>query len=229
MKKISYWASSHVKAAIFFIVCIKILLIALAYYTGIALYQLQIALPAGIIYTIALLALAIIVVVYSSGKKIFYIRRKTCDFILPLLSFLVIATMVNTADNVTYNNEALGSTIIKKPTAEEILASGRTRSSLSHREKKILKKEFLNQLKVFTAAKMTNDKEAAGKSLKILLAIIGALGLAFLLGCLVCSLSCGGSDAAAIIVAVLGLAGIIWGSIALIKRINRGPKKSKGS
>jgi len=224
MKKISCWASTHVNTAVSAIICIKILLIILACYTGLTLYKLQIVLPVGIIYPIALSALLVLLVIYPSRKKTFYVRQKVCDVILPLLSFVVIMSTVNTADKVTFYSEARGSSIIKKQTAEEILASGKTGSSLSRKEKKILKKEFYHQLKVFATAKMADDKEGADKALKIILAIIGALGLIFLLGCLVCGLSCGGSDAAALIVAILGLTGIIWGFVAMVKRINRGKK-----
>ena len=61
----------------------------------------------------------------------------------------------------------------------------------------------------------------------IILACIAAVGLLYLVMALACTLSCNGSDAAAVIVAILGLAGIIWGLIAVIRAINR--KKTKTS
>jgi hypothetical protein len=42
-----------------------------------------------------------------------------------------------------------------------------------------------------------------------------------LLLALACEISCAGSDAGAIVVSILGLAGIIWGAIALIKSVKR--------
>jgi hypothetical protein len=47
------------------------------------------------------------------------------------------------------------------------------------------------------------------------------------LGGLACSISCSGSEALAFIVFFIGLGGIIFGSIKLIQRIKRGPKKKQ--
>ncbi len=133
--------------------------------------------------------------------------------------------MVNTGNTVSSYPGAYSITIVKNPTAQEILASGKTRESLTHTEKKILKKEFYKQLKIYASAIITGDKETSGKAWKIALAIIAMVGLIYLLAALACSLSCSGSDAAAIIVGTLGLTGIIFGFVLLMKRIRRGPKK----
>lgn len=233
MKNISYWASCHVKTARLLIVCIKFLLTSVAYYIGITLYKMQIILPSSIIYSISFFALLIVIAVYPSKiksvvtKKFIYIRQKTCDFILPLSSFLVIATMINNSDVLPASSGVYGSAVIKHPTAQQILASGKTKGALSGKEKRVLKKEFFKQLKNYAAATLSGNKDNAGKAWKIILAIIAAVGLLYLLAGLVCSLSCGGSDALAIFVGVLGLAGIIWGLVALIKRIQHGPKQPK--
>jgi hypothetical protein len=120
MKNISYWASCHVKAARLLIICIKFLLAATAYYTGITLYKMQIILPSNIIYSISFFALLIVIAGYPSkrktvvAKKLKYIRQKTCDFILPLSSFLVIATIVNNSDVVPSSSGAYGSAVIQE-------------------------------------------------------------------------------------------------------------------
>jgi hypothetical protein len=231
MKNISYWASCHVKTARLLIICIKFLLAAIAYYTGIALYKMQIILPSNIIYSISFFALLIVIAGYPSKrktattKKNIYIKQKICDFVLPLSSFLVIATMVNNSNVVPSSSGVYGSAVIKHPTAQQILASGKTKEALTGKEKRVLKKEFFKQLKNYAAATLSGDKDNAGKAWKIILAIIAAVGLLYLLAALVCSLSCGGSDALAILVGILGLAGIIWGLVALIKRIQHGPKQ----
>lgn len=230
MKNISYWASCHVKTARLLIICIKFLIAATAYYTGITLYKMQIILPANIIYSISFFVLLIVIAAYPSkrktaaAKKNIYIKQKICDFILPLSSFLVIATIVNNSD-VVFSSGVYGSAVIKHPTAQQILASGKTKEALTGKEKRVLKKEFFKQLKNYAAATLSGDTDNAGKAWKIILAIIAAVGLLFLLAALVCSLSCGGSDALAILVGILGLAGIIWGLVALIKRIQHGPKQ----
>ena len=61
----------------------------------------------------------------------------------------------------------------------------------------------------------------------IILTIIGALGALYLVAALSCSLACNGSDAAALAVAILGLAGVIWATMAIIRRISRGAKKKR--
>ncbi len=69
MQKISYWARCHVNSARFLIVTIKILLAALAYYTGMALYKMQLVLPAAEIYFFAFVLMVAAVIFYPRGKK----------------------------------------------------------------------------------------------------------------------------------------------------------------
>ncbi|MEO7766600.1 MAG: hypothetical protein ABIS01_04205, partial [Ferruginibacter sp.] len=123
-----------------------------------------------------------------------------------------------------YYTGAYGIGLIKSSTAQEILASGKTKGMLTHKEKRILKKEFYKQLKIYAAATISGDKETSGKAWKIALAIIAMVGLVFLLASLACTLSCNGSDVAAILVFVIGLSALIWGFVALMKRIKHGPK-----
>jgi hypothetical protein len=117
-----------------------------------------------------------------------------------------------------------------KPTAQEILSSlqsGRNNKSLTRAEKRILKKEFRHQLKVYVAAKIKGDSSGADQALLILLAIIAACGLLYLVAALACSLSCSGSDAAAVLVALVGTVGVIWLLIYVIKQITHAKKKDK--
>jgi O-antigen/teichoic acid export membrane protein len=71
---------------------------------------------------------------------------------------------------------------------------------------------------------LSGNKKDADNAILIILTIIAAIGLTILLSALVCSISCGGADGLAVVVALLGLTAIIWGSIAVIRRINRGPR-----
>ena len=121
----------------------------------------------------------------------------------------------------------LGSTVSnstkENKTVEEILASlkYRDKSTLTRQEKKILKQEFKNQLKIYTVAKLSGNKGDAGDAGLIILAIVAALGLLYLVAALSCSLSCNGSDGAAVAVVVLGTAAIVLGLVFVIKSINR--------
>ncbi len=214
-----------------YFITIRLLLAALAYYTGITLYKMQVTVPARLLYPAAVLLLVIGVLYYPSGikkavaKKLYYTRQKICDFILPLSAVLFFITWVNNADTVNTVNPSYGSSyIVKHPTAQQILNSGKTKETLTRQEKRILKKEFFKQLKIYAAATISGDKAKAGEAWKIVLAVIALVGLLYLLAALACSLSCNGSDAAAVIIGVLGLAGLIWGFIAVLKAIKRGPK-----
>lgn len=229
MKKISYWAKRHTQAARVLIVCVRLILVALAWFTGMELNKTGIILPYSIIYFSSFLLLSIVILVYPQRKKttrtskVLYLKQKACDFIMPLCSFVVIASAVNNTGIASSQSNAYGNFIIKNPARQDIHASGNTKKMLSRTKKRILRKEFFKQLKIYTAAKITGDEKTSGKAWKIALAIIAAVGLTYLLAGLACSLSCGGSDVAALLVLVLGIGGIVFGMIALMKRIHRGP------
>lgn len=227
MKQISYWASTHIAMARLLIVVIKIVMAALAYYTGILLTGMQVKLPAALLNGFALLLMLAVVVCYPKNqktagyKKLQYARRKLCDFLLPLCAVMVIIASVNHADIVNISTVAYASTIVKGKTAQEILQSGKSRESLTGKEKRVLKREFFKQLKVYAAAVIKGDEAGSDNAFKVILAIIALLGLLYLLMALVCNLSCGGSDVAAVLVGVLGLAGLIWGFVAVLNAIKR--------
>ena len=229
MKNISTWANHHVSIARMLIIVSRLLLLLSTFYIGITLNELGIALPANVIYLCGFAALVILVAVYPSreiislSKKLLYARRKTCDFLLPLCSSIVIIAMINNGDAITSSSFVYGTVKVKGPTAQEILSSGKTREMLTRKEKRILKREFFKQLKIYAAAKITGDGKTSGKAWKIALAIIGMVGLLYLLAALACSLSCNGSDAAAIIVAIFGISAIVICFVLLMKRIHRGP------
>jgi uncharacterized membrane protein len=231
MQKISVWAKHHQITARFYIACIRLLLAVLAYYVAVTLTQIKIFIPAAPVYAAALLLLVTGVLLYpviankKEFKYQFYVRQKFCDFIIPLSAAIVFITWVNNAGNTNASYASGKASIVIKPTAEQILKSGKTKETLTRQEKRILKKEFFHQLKIYAGAVLTGDKEKSAQAWKIILAIVGLVGLLFLLAALACSLSCNGSDAAAVIVGVLGLAGLIWGFIAILKAIKRGPKK----
>jgi hypothetical protein len=233
MRKISRWAKHHRLPAIISLVVIKLLLAFIAAYVGVSLLGMNIRIPFPVFF-IALLVLITTAIAYPSKhvarltKKQFYIRQKTCDFMIATCSFVMIGTWVNTNLPVAISTATVSAaTTTINPTAEEILASlkYRDKSTLTRQEKRILKTEFKQQVKIYTVTKLKGHKDDAGKAGLIILTIVAALGLLYLVAALACSLSCNGSDAAALVVGILGTALIIWGVIAVIRRISRGPKK----
>ncbi|MEO6456524.1 MAG: hypothetical protein ABIN97_20780 [Ginsengibacter sp.] len=235
MKKISLWAKQNKTSARFLVVFIKIALAFMACYTGNKLYQIHVSMPIVLVGVSAVVSL-IAAILYPSkklnqlSKHQLYVRQKSCDFILSACTFIIILTIVNNQDTIKPSLSSAGfASIIKKhpAKAEEILASlsYRDKSSLTRMEKRILKKEFVKQLKIYAIAKVNADKENANNSLAIILTIIVAIGLLGLLAAIVCNLSCSGADVAAGIVGILGLVAIIWGSVLVINHINRKSKK----
>lgn len=244
MKKISFWARNHRWSARMLIVVGHILLIWLAWYVGSGLRELGVQIPSLLLYVFTGFFVASIVCYPSAATRkrvrhaVAYAWQKSCDFSLLLFSFCMMVSIVNNPvssldhfKDVRAASEAPRMSRGEKPTAQEILASLRYRdkSTLTKSEKRILKKEFKKQLKVYAKAKLEGRKADADDAGLIILAIIAALGLLFLLSALVCSISCGGAEGLAVVVALLGTAAIIIGLILVIRAIRRGGRRRRGT
>lgn len=240
MRTLSLWAKHHARTARTIIIIIHFLLAGLAFIVGTRLEQLGVYLSPSMMY-ITLLVFIVAAFCYPDkkngpAKANTYVRQKTLDFIIGVCSFIVMCCVTNNLSQPlpvaqpAYASTGIGGTILsKKPTAQEILASleHRDKSTLTRAEKRILKKEFNHQLLVYAKAKASGNDDEANTALLIILAVIGALGLVFLLLGLVCSISCGGSEAAAVLVAILGLAAIIWLFVFVVNKIHH--RKGKGA
>jgi cbb3-type cytochrome oxidase subunit 3 len=241
MKNLSYWAATNPWKARIIIAVSHILILFLGWYTGAALNEMEIFLPAVFLLVLFILLYLITVFVYPSkqekqvlGSKKFYIKQKLCDFSLTACAWVMIACIANDKKMRTgffnYASASSIETIITKnakPTAAEILESlkYRDKSTLTKEEKRILRKEFNVQLKKYVKAKITGNSKAGDEAGLIILSIVLALGLLYLVGALACTLSCNGSDAAAIVVALLGTAAIVIGLIFVIRGIKKKQRK----
>ena len=232
MKKISYWARKNPRLAITLIVIIQLVLIALAVTTGTLLRQSGTLLNSSVFY-IATGIMLLAFMLYPRQKPVAYYKkyylRKTCDLMFSIAAFISVAGMANnpvSAPGFGFTSK-VGAYIVK-PSAEQILNTLKENpdKKLTRAEKRILKKEFNKQLLTFAKAKLSGDKEGSEQSGLILLTIIAALGIGFLLAGLVCSLSCNGSNAAAVAMAVVGAVGLIWGTVAVIKSIKKKQDKN---
>ncbi len=237
MKSISFWAKHNPWKARLIIVVSHILLILIACWVGIKLFSYDFQIPALLLYLFILIFI-IAAAFYPAEKKKNYLHQKISDFTLAASTFCMIICLANnqTISGTIFNTiKASSHSSIKPgketPTAEQILASlkYRDKSSLTKTEKRILKKEFKDQLKIYTKAKISGNRSTAGDAALIMLAIIVALGLLYVVAALACGISCNGSEGAAIVVAVLGTAAVILGLVLVIKRITRGPRKKKKS
>lgn len=239
MTQLSYWAKCHPRQARAIIVICHIVLIALAIYTGTALSGLSIHLPVSAAYAAAF-AFFIAIFMYPRrgnpparfNKRQRYTLHKSCDIVLALCSFIAVCLIANNWYGDTrplFAENAIAAAYTKavaKPTAEEILASlkYRDKRSLTRQEKRILHHEFRKQLLVYAKAKLRHDDEAAAKAVFIILSIIGAIGLTVLLGALACNIACNGSEAAAVILMIVGVTGIVFLLIGVINQIKKHKK-----
>jgi hypothetical protein len=211
----------------------------LALYIGIALSDYNIHLSASVLYiTIAIFMIAAFCYPRKKGparrsaKLNDYWVRKVFDLSIATCSFIIFCCLANNESLPAGANSFAASHSVapgknNNPTAQEILSSlsQRDKHSLTRPEKRVLKKEFKHQLKVYAKAKISGNKNGAEQALLILLAIIAAVGLLYLVAALACTLSCNGSDAAAVLVGILGTALVIWLLIIVIRSITHPKKK----
>ena len=236
MKQLSIWAKRNPRKARFIIIVSHLLILLLAWFTGSELSGLSDTLP---VYLKIVFVLVFIIAAFSYpikkdrsiGKsKYSYAKQKTCDFLLALSTFGMV-TGIAASGEISFGSlsplyastpSAINNNM-KDPTAEQILASlkYRDKSTLTRAEKRILKAEFKKQLKIWTFAKISGNKEEGSNAGLVILAIVGAVGLFYLVAALSCSLSCNGSDAAAVVVLLLGTAAIVLGLLAVLRSIKR--------
>jgi len=234
MKTISYWAKAHKWQSRLLIILIYILLNIIGMFTGKLLQEIGVNLP-PLYFTCCVIFTIAAWIMYPSSNATqgktspaLYFRRKLFDFSFGAVTFLMIVHAGNNWQHLfTTGGQALAAKIIpvKRVSASEntphirkFIAEIKSMDvkQLSEREKlRLIKK----QVKAINHDKNTSD---TGKALLIGLSVIVALGLLYGLAGLSCSISCGGSEALAIIVAVLGTALIIFLLVRVIKSITRG-------
>lgn len=220
-------------ASRFIIAACHLLLLADALILGFLTYASEIHLPASLIFILGNLFFLSYFLYPRKGQRsgIFkhsYFRQKTSDFLLALTYPLVIATAINVWAFAPDSGQ-------EAPGAKAVLIVNRIHPEIEQKSKKDLKAELkvefrkskkqikakLKALKKDFRAKKGKDKSNLEKILLVMLVLLGACALAYGVAALACSISCSGQEALAIILAILGLAGIIWLSVLAIKSIFR--------
>lgn len=244
MKKISYWAKTHKWPARIIIVVSFIVLNALGIFIGILLNDLNISLSFISLLCFCFLY-ALGVFMYPSkrekGQKlsfaVFYIRQKSCDFILAASAFGMFIYLGNHPEKIFQGYSSLGATIeMNTSLPKDSLSKGYKKISefsaslkdkdgnqLKWKERKKLLKEQIKGIK------KSNDLSKGNKPLLIILSVIVALGLLTLVASLACDLSCNGSDFLAAVVGLGGTALIIILFLAVLRSIQGKKKKKKAS
>ncbi|MEO7393358.1 MAG: hypothetical protein ABIU11_00370 [Chitinophagaceae bacterium] len=240
MKKISIWAKNHKwSARILIVLSFGILTIA-GITTGILLDSLNITIPAAVL-TISFLIYFSGIIFYPSKlerKKInvilFYKKQKTCDFILAASTFFMLICISNGRFRSIQYFSPLQAATASKPitpadsTVKAYKSIAAFSASLKNETGKVLKwKEKKKLLKEqVRAIKKSGELSQGAKVALIILSVIVALGLLYLVAALSCSISCGGSEAAAILVGAGGAVLVTFLLIITIRAI-LGKKKKK--
>ncbi len=240
MKKISLWAKSHKWPARIIIIVSFVLLNGLGIVTGLLLRDLQVILPsATLLFFVSLYAGGVLFyprkkrTVDGQARSIYYRRQKTCDMLLVGSTFLLIVYLANQPRQLFNYPPLFASAMATTPSLpkDSSLRSFKPinafAASMKDENGKLLKwKERKKMLKEQIRA-IKNDKEPSpgGKTGLIILSVIVALGLIGLVGSLACTISCGGSEALAIVVLIGGTALVVALLVYVIRRIMGKSKK----
>ena len=235
MKNISIWASRHKWPARFIIIGSFFILNFIGLFLGDVLTQSQITIPSLWIYAISFIFFAGFIT-YPSKKqkskyKNYYKKQKSSDLLLISTTFLLIICFGNHY-HLSKNQSPFGFTYVNATALTVITNPELNKASIdpSPKKKTSLIKNWKKKLKenIKTIRREYKDATPGERAALIVLSIIVALGLFLLVLSASCSLSCSGSDGAAILVGILGTGLIIFLLVKVIKRINRGgPKKPK--
>lgn len=242
MRKLSLWGKNNKILARIIIVTSFILLTALGIATGLLLTDVGVSIsPAAMFVFFCLYFTGLVAYPAKSlrGKKLnaaaFYVRQKSCDFLLAGSTFCMIVYFSNRPAEIFNYSAPLHAALpvsAKLPTDSTLKAyktmaafsaflKDETGKSLKWKEKKKLLKEQIR------AIKKDNDLSKGAKVGLIILSVLGALGLLYLVSALACNLSCGGSEGAATLVMIGGAALTVFLLIIVIRAILGRKKKPK--
>jgi hypothetical protein len=99
--------------------------------------------------------------------------------------------------------------------------SGQDKKGYSGSDRRVLKKELKYQIKKYSRHKVANDKEKSDATFQIIMIILLALGLFLLLAIISFVIAYSGLEGLGIGILIGGLAGIIFLTISLIKKVNK--------
>jgi hypothetical protein len=238
MKKISFWAKNHIWQSRLIIVLIYILLNGIGLFTGKLLNDINVSIPEWSFMICMIFTVLLWIGYYTKTVKLLsclthYFRRKFFEFLMGLVTFLLIIYVGNNYKGVfiTYRADAAfnirhypkDSALLKNPLLSSFIASIKNRdvNKLSVKEKiRIIN----HQVKII---KHDNGTTKRQKTLLIILSILIAIILLMGLIGLSCNIACAGSEALAAIIAVGGTFLIIFFLHRVIKRISNPKIKKK--
>ena len=212
MRLLSYWAKANAPTARLLIVILYFFINIIALITGSLLWAIDIELQEGFLLMLAFITVSLYLMYPAKAS---YYKRKLFHGLMAVCTFLLITFFGNQLHNSNPSLSFLNST-----QAVTFHNTGGN-EHVNYRDKHIKEKRFQKrQAKTFLqklAAK--KDRSNAAKILLITLTIIVALGLLYLLAALSCTIACNGVEALAILVAIAGTFGIVFGVIRIIQVI----------
>lgn len=235
MRKLSFWAKQHPWYARIIIVISFLLLGTIGILSGLMLGNLGVSLPlAFLLCFAAVYAFAFIAYPRKKEKGMaFYRKQKACDLLLAASTFFMILYLGNHPEQVFRYQVPFTSAmaIIPVNPGDSMQRSFKPISvfakSMKGEDGKLLKwKERKKMLKSqIKTIKTTEGLSRSSQTGLIILSVIVALGLLYLVGALACTLSCNGSQVAAVIVGVGGAALIIFLLFIVIRNLTGKKKK----
>jgi hypothetical protein len=242
MKQISFWAKEHPWTSRLVIITCYVGLNITGIITGHLLNELSVNFSPLFLFIVVILFLAGFMAYPSHllkgktlSKEAFYVRQKSCDFILMCTTFLMIVYYGNHQNDLpfsTMSQAAIQSNPItptEKTNTKAYKSFDEFRTSMKNKEGKLLKwKERKKLLKSqVSAIKKAPELSKEMKFLLTLLCILAANALIYLALGLGCSLACSGAPGLGLLVMYGGLTGIIFLFIWAYRAIWGKKKKKK--
>ena len=216
MKSISLWARDHAwTSRLLIILVIYPLLNLTGLFLGDLLESSNIVFSSSWTYVLSFVIILLFLFYPGRNEPAYknFRFRKTMDCLLVLSTFLCIL--------LSGNQLAAGKQFGLIPASHAAEIQPARTSTLDKPEKKSLKK------KIQALRKKYRDLDTGAKIALTLLAVVVFVGLAYLLGALSCSIACSGAEGGAYVVFFLGLGGLIFGLVKVLKLIHKGPKKKR--
>lgn len=213
MQTLSRWANTHLWQARILIVGIHVLITILAIRLGLRLFlnDFHFSALARFFFIGIFLTAWIAYPLYQQRSN--YARQKCTDFLLALGTFLMLTYVGN---QLPYTLSLATSPTEAHATFSALKEKQEAKTALSFKNvRKSIKSYFKNRI-----ASLQKERAEGNETLRITLIILGALGLLVLLAGLACSISCNGAEGVAIATFIVGLAGVVWLTIFLIRRIS---------
>jgi hypothetical protein len=236
MKNISFWASRHIWPTRFIILFIYVVLHIIGLTTGDILYAEGIIINEAYVFLCVVVTIIAVLIYPTHNKKIsspkLYRLHKIADTLLAGTTFLFIVFTGNKLNNIIPVHHANGASVVSivpqntssydDPAQKQSgkVSKDNKKSKFSFRE---LHKKIKAALKEIRQA-YRQDKNGERIALVVLASVVASI-LILLLAALSCQIACTGSEALAFVVFAVGITGIIFALVGILKRINKKYKK----